>query len=1032
MEKLFGHRRNLRGELLHTGDLFTDANPSHGIEGDRTTISRTTRLLPDGNASLRWLPFLVLACFSIVPLAATTPKAQRAQRQQSEVLFLSFSDPDLPDIDGLIDEAETQLLQNRSTPIHFTLEYLDPFFLKSAPGKTKRTLSFLEEKYQGQVFDLVITIAEQTPALGEQSLDSLFPDAPLVFCVVSPSEPSEWSITKPGRTGVIRNLNYLPTLQFALAQTPGTHQVVVIAGSSEFERLELKIAHDQFPSYEPDVTFQYWTDLRLTDLKGRLSNIASDTIILFLDFMLDIEGEQFVPSRVLPTLHEAANRPIYGTMPSFVARGVVGGSVADLRQVGRILGQDGARILNGQKPETIPVHSAEFQRNVFDWRELYRWRIGLDRVPAGSSVLYWEYSPWELYRWRIFALSAVLVLETLLIFLLLYHRAIRRRAEEALRQEDKELSGAQRLGQMGSWYWNPETDTVTWSDALYTLLGVDPKLQLPPFKQLSQFFTPESWPRLTESMEKAVQTGEISELELEAIRPDGHRLLVMVRGDAVHDSYGRVVGLRGTMQDITERKHVEEQLRESQERLTAIVASAMDAIIAVDGQQRIVVFNAAAEKTFGCSAREAIGNSIDRFIPQRFCAVHREHIRHFGTTQVTRRAMGTFSALRANGEEFPIEASISHVVTGGGPLFTVIIRDITERLRAEEAVRESEKRFRLMAESAPVLMWMSGTDKLCTDFNDAWLRFTGRNIEQELGEGWTHSVHPDDLQACLHGYTYAFEARKPFTLQYRLLRHDGQYRWILHKGVPRFLEDGQFAGYIGCCVDITEQKELKAVQAELGGRLMRAQEEERAHIARELHDDINQRLALLATGIQELEHACQFDGQPQAREQLHSFWQLTSEIAADLQQLSHQLHPSKLHYLGLAAATRGLCQEFSKLHRIEVECIVRDLPAHIDEAVSLSLFRTAQESLRNVAKHSHAHLVKVELTGEERCIRLRISDDGVGFNYEQAKNGQGLGLVSIKERLKLVGGQLSVWSRPSLGTQVEATVPLGARYAQTA
>jgi PAS domain S-box-containing protein len=342
------------------------------------------------------------------------------------------------------------------------------------------------------------------------------------------------------------------------------------------------------------------------------------------------------------------------------------------------------------------------------------------------------------------------------------------------------------------------------------------------------------------------------------------------------------------------------------------------------------------------------------------------------------------------------------------------------------------KTVRLMTDSAPVFMWTSGPDKLCTDFNNAWSRFTGRSVEQELEEGWTNGVHPDDLQTCLHGYAHAFNARKSFSIEYRHLRHDGQYRWILDKGVPQFLEDGQFAGYIGCCIDITEQKQAKAVHAELSGRLMHAHEEERARIARELHDDINQRLALLANGIQELEQSWTSESAPQAQEQLHGLWQLTSEIAADLQQLSHQLHPSKLHYLGLASATRGLCQEFSKLHKIEVECVIRNLPASLDEDVSLSLFRTAQESLHNVAKHSHAHLAKVELTAEESHIRLRVSDDGVGFDHNRANNGRGMGLVSMRERLKLVGGQLSVWSRPSLGTQVEATVPIAAKYAQTA
>jgi PAS domain S-box-containing protein len=350
--------------------------------------------------------------------------------------------------------------------------------------------------------------------------------------------------------------------------------------------------------------------------------------------------------------------------------------------------------------------------------------------------------------------------------------------------------------------------------------------------------------------------------------------------------------------------------------------------------------------------------------------------------------------------------------------------DITDRKRAEQALRESEQRFRLMADSAPVLMWLSGPDSRRIDFNKEWLSFKGRSHVQEVGEGWMENIHPDDKQRCKNRCAKAFEQRESIRMEYRLRRHDGQYRWVLDHGVPRFLNDGTFAGYIGCCIDISDQKEAENARMLMTGRLINAQEEERARIARELHDDINQRMALLANGFRQLNQSISQNRAGLAESQ--RLFQLTTEISTAVQELSHQLHSSKLEYLGLAAAVRSLCHDFSATHNIEVDCSVRDLPSNLEYHVTLNIFRCIQEALRNVGKHSKAKHAKVELTGGADVVRLRVSDDGIGFDPNDPVNHSGLGLVSMGERLKWVGGEFSIWSKPSVGTQVEGSVPIAA------
>ena len=160
------------------------------------------------------------------------------------------------------------------------------------------------------------------------------------------------------------------------------------------------------------------------------------------------------------------------------------------------------------------------------------------------------------------------------------------------------------------------------------------------------------------------------------------------------------------------------------------------------------------------------------------------------------------------------------------------------RRRTDRTQRESEGRFRLLSSAAPVMMWIAGPDKRRTDVNRPWLDFIGQSIAAVLGTGWTNSVHPGDLSRCLATYRNAFDRREVFRMEYRLRRHDGEYRWILDTGAPRFLEDGSFEGYIGSAIDVTDLKLARLALSSLSQRLMQAHEHERAWVARELQDDL--------------------------------------------------------------------------------------------------------------------------------------------------------------------------------------------------
>jgi PAS domain S-box-containing protein len=349
--------------------------------------------------------------------------------------------------------------------------------------------------------------------------------------------------------------------------------------------------------------------------------------------------------------------------------------------------------------------------------------------------------------------------------------------------------------------------------------------------------------------------------------------------------------------------------------------------------------------------------------------------------------------------------------------------DITRRRQAEESVRHSEERFRNMADNAPVMIWISGPDKLCTYFNHQWLIFSGRNIEEELGMGWADGVHPDDLKRCIETYNSAFDRRETFTMEYRLRRADREFRWVLDSGTPHFSPSNEFLGYMGSCIDITERKAAEEVLEDLGGQLIRAREDECARIARELHDDVNQRLMVMAMGLEQLGRDAP-DTNGKISEQLKILLQQTRDVTVEVHRISHDLHPSKLAYLGLVASVKSLCHELHQVHQFEIEFGHDGVPSDLSPEISLCLYRVAQECLNNVIKHSRARTSNVTLLGTGDEIVLLVSDTGVGFDADSPSIKRGLGLVSMKERLRLVRGSLSVESRPSQGTQITVSVPL--------
>ena len=433
------------------------------------------------------------------------------------------------------------------------------------------------------------------------------------------------------------------------------------------------------------------------------------------------------------------------------------------------------------------------------------------------------------------------------------------------------------------------------------------------------------------------------------------------------------------------------------------------------------------EPTFGIRedpylARD--GEFAERVHPddrERVSRIVADAVQNRGEYQVEYRVVRNDGAIRwlADSGKFYFPAN------GNLPRALGIGVDITERKQAEFALRESEERFRLMSDAAPVLIWMADTDKRCTYFNKTWLNFTGRPLSAELGHGWSEGVHPEDLRQCLDTFTQAFDRRAPVSMEFRLRAGNGEYRWLLDIGVPRFNSDDSFAGYIGSCIDVTERKLAEEGLNSISRKLIEAQEQERTRIARELHDDFSQRMALLAIELDLLKK--DFPGlNGDAPKRMESLRKHALEMGSDLQALSHELHSATLDHLGIVLAMSGLCREFRDKHKLKIDFHSQNLPSPVLPDIALCFYRVLQEALHNAAKHSCASQFNVQFLGMPGEIRLTVSDDGVGFDVESIKKGRGLGLISMRERVKLLNGTFSIASKLNEGTEINVRIPVRA------
>jgi PAS domain S-box-containing protein len=357
--------------------------------------------------------------------------------------------------------------------------------------------------------------------------------------------------------------------------------------------------------------------------------------------------------------------------------------------------------------------------------------------------------------------------------------------------------------------------------------------------------------------------------------------------------------------------------------------------------------------------------------------------------------------------------------------WVAVIVDVTKRRRAEEALRRSEG-------------YLAEAERLAHSGGWAWEVRTGdafwsQEMFSILGYDpettrpslalFLARVHPEDrfrVEQILKREVSGLDV--DVASDYRIVLPDGTIRYLHAIAHPVINESGEVVEVVGTSMDVTERKLAEEALATVSQRLIEAQEKERARIARELHDDINQRLALLAVNLDTLKQDLPVSVN-QAKRRLEEANKHLEDLGHDIQALSHRLHSSKLEHMGLEAASTSFCRELSELQNVEIHFHSQNIPKKLPQEVALCLFRVLQEALHNAVRHSGVRQFEVSLASTPDEVQLRVEDRGVGFDPEKVAGGHGLGLTSMRERLKLVDGQLLIHSKLRCGTTVEASVP---------
>jgi PAS domain S-box-containing protein len=505
------------------------------------------------------------------------------------------------------------------------------------------------------------------------------------------------------------------------------------------------------------------------------------------------------------------------------------------------------------------------------------------------------------------------------------------------------------------------------------------------------------------------KTGKIVTLEVSAV--------------PFFDDNGKLLGYRGTSRDITQKKLVENALRESEEKYRLLVENASEVIAVV--QDGVIKFiNKRGLASTGYSPEDMVNKPFQEFVqPDDRESVGEMYRKLVGDQQEFSNFEFQFISKDCRTRWAILNAV--RIIWEEKPAFLAIITDVSDRKVAQEALKSSEEKYRMVVENASEAISIT-QDGIVKYFNPKLLKSTGYSAQEIKSIPFLDFIHPDDRKLVAERYQRRIRGEVvPISYEYRVTGKDGSTRWMV-TNAALITWEGRPAT-LNFFTDITEEKKLRDQLTEYAHRITQVQEEEKKRIAYELHDDTAQYLAILKMQIGALAMSEKIQS-PEVKEKLEYLEKDADRAFHDVRRYSHELRPVVLEHMGLRAALEQIAEDFNNLNYFTVELIVEGREPGLSEEVKLGYFRIAQEALNNVRKHSKAGKAIIDLKFQKKSLSMKVTDDGIGFNLQEtrAKSGKkgSLGLISMQERADLIGGRLKIESQTGRGTTIRVEMPL--------